>query len=358
MTGNDPKKVTQMEGVLQWFKANRSFYEALTSAIASMLPLFLREVRYHSILHRTKSLDSLRLKLQAKDYADPTHNITDFSAVRVVCYVLSEAKRVEEIIRQCFDIDEKRSDLSDTERGSPKEVGYWGRNIVAKLPDNLTTMPGFNKFEGLWFEVQVHTILAHAWAEIEHDSYKYGELPDALRRRFTDLGGTLRQADRELNALAADQDDYLRELKAPLGRRELSKPLTITSLTEFLRSRFPRLVEAGWTPDFLSLDHRRRLGIFVIEHLAKMGITTVPEFAAIIPDSFEEMELQYLQSSLPHWRPNFTLLVTDLVALYNADLLYETNPHLTLIPRRICEFLRRSGQNVTELIERHGLSID
>jgi hypothetical protein len=56
-------------------------------------------------------------------------------------------------------------------------------------------------------EIQVRTILQHAWAEIEHDTrYKAVDVaPTAIARRFVALAGLLEIADREFQAL---QDSY------------------------------------------------------------------------------------------------------------------------------------------------------
>ena len=58
-------------------------------------------------------------------------------------------------------------------------------------------------FENMRFEIQVRTILQHAWAEIEHDDlYKNpGQIPSSLRRRFFLVSNVLESADNELNEL-------------------------------------------------------------------------------------------------------------------------------------------------------------
>jgi hypothetical protein len=60
-------------------------------------------------------------------------------------------------------------------------------------------------------EVQVRTILQHAWAEIEHDiQYKSSAaIPTEIHRRFTALAGLLEIADREFQTIQ-DDDKRLR----------------------------------------------------------------------------------------------------------------------------------------------------
>ena len=62
-------------------------------------------------------------------------------------------------------------------------------------------------FDKMKCEIQVRTILQHAWAEIEHDIvYKSpGEIPFRVRRRFACLAGLLEIADREFESLRQDE---------------------------------------------------------------------------------------------------------------------------------------------------------
>jgi putative GTP pyrophosphokinase len=69
----------------------------------------------------------------------------------------------------------------------------------------------YHRFSGHIVEVQVRTILQHAWAEIEHDiQYKsLRTIPTEIRRRFVALAGMLEIADREFQAI----DDANRTLE-------------------------------------------------------------------------------------------------------------------------------------------------
>jgi len=62
-------------------------------------------------------------------------------------------------------------------------------------------------FDKMKCEIQVRTILQHAWAEIEHDLvYKSpADIPFRVRRRFASLAGLLEIADREFESLRQDE---------------------------------------------------------------------------------------------------------------------------------------------------------
>jgi putative GTP pyrophosphokinase len=73
-------------------------------------------------------------------------------------------------------------------------------------------LPEYNRFDNLVAEIQVRTILQHAWAEIEHDiQYKSTDtIPSLIHRRFMSLAGLIEIADREFQAIQ-DEDERLRK---------------------------------------------------------------------------------------------------------------------------------------------------
>lgn len=80
---------------------------------------------------------------------------------------------------------------------------------MVTLSDARTSLPEYQRFKSAKVEVQVRTILQHAWAEIEHDiQYKTSAtIPRDIKRRFMSLAGLLELADREFQAIQdADRD--------------------------------------------------------------------------------------------------------------------------------------------------------
>ena len=73
-------------------------------------------------------------------------------------------------------------------------------------------LPEYARYDGLKAEIQVRTILQHAWAEIEHDiQYKSVEvIPTPIRRRFMALAGLLEIADREFQTIQ-NEDEQIRQ---------------------------------------------------------------------------------------------------------------------------------------------------
>src|SRR5258708_31765367 len=100
-------------------------------------------------------------------------------------------------------LSDKGDDMRKKEKFCYQSVHY-----PVKLRANRTALPEYARFSGLVAEVQIRTVLQHAWAEIEHDiQYHSAEaIPAAIRRRVMSLAGILAIADREFQAIQNEDD--------------------------------------------------------------------------------------------------------------------------------------------------------
>src|SRR5690606_2630134 len=109
-----------------------------------------------------------------------------------------------EIIKPLFVIDPDHSIDKTKELGTDK-VGYRSIHYVAKLTNERLILPEYQKFRDLSFEIQIRTIIEHAWADISHErNYKFnGVLPpeNDIERRFSLAAVTLELVDREFDSL-------------------------------------------------------------------------------------------------------------------------------------------------------------
>ena len=116
------------------------------------------------------------------------------------------------------------------------QIGYRSHHFVCELGDKRV-VPEFQAFKGIRFEVQVRTILQHAWAEVEHDrNYKFaGVLPATLQRRLFLISGLLETGNSELNQLSRDIDVYATDVQKRASEGELKgEELNSTTLRAFM----------------------------------------------------------------------------------------------------------------------------
>jgi ppGpp synthetase/RelA/SpoT-type nucleotidyltranferase len=234
----------------------------------------------HEITSRAKDPQSFERKAAQSSldnpaepkYPDPLVQITDKAAVRIITYFLSTVTDVCAIIEEQFDIIEKDERINS----DPDRLGYQSIHYLVKYSQARYTLPEYSKYSGIVAEIQVRTILQHAWAEIEHDiQYKaVAILPSPIRRRFAALAGLIEIADREFQAIE-DADSALRtEARHNVDTDQLDKvEITRDSLQAYLDRKFG--------PDGRMADWRYR---WTARVLIKLGFTKLAEVDECIKD--------------------------------------------------------------------------
>jgi len=197
----------------------RPLYVEYGSVIRNVLfeAFSAQHIKVHSIEARAKAIDSFGEKAATPSpvdpnkpyYPTPLSDITDLAGIRVIVFFPRTLFVVDSIIRTQFDVIEK----SDKTLILLKEekFGYGSIHYLVRLRENRLNLLEYSRFTNLVAEIQIRTILQHAWAEIEHDiQYKAVEtIPSTIRRRFMSLSGMLEIADREFQAIQ-DEDERLR----------------------------------------------------------------------------------------------------------------------------------------------------
>jgi hypothetical protein len=133
-------------------------------------------------------------------------------------------------------------------------------------------LPEYAPFAQTVTEIQVRTILQHAWAEIEHDiQYKSASvIPTELRRRFMALAGMLEIADREFQSIQDADQRLTEEARSRVESGQLERvEITPDALKAFLNKRLGpdgRMSEFSydWTARLL-----RALGFKTLEQVKK-----------------------------------------------------------------------------------------
>lgn len=204
---------------VEQYRPVRGTYEAFANVVRDILLVAIpKEVQLHSVQCRAKALDSFGDKAcrpsdqdrNIPQYPEPLSQITDLAGVRVIVFFPKTLDTVNQIINDEFNVVEK-TDKSEELIASDK-FGYQSIHYLVKLKSTRTSLPEYGRYQELTAEIQVRTILQHAWAEMEHDiQYKsVNEIPLSIRRRFMSLAGMLEIADKEFQAIQ-DEDERRRE---------------------------------------------------------------------------------------------------------------------------------------------------
>lgn len=168
-----------------------------------------RSIKIQSIEARTKTVESFERKIRrllgahrdSRHAPDPLKMVTDMAGVRVITFFPKTALDLDAVIRERFRVIE-RDDKTES-REAPSTFGYRSIHYLVELAPGQLEPQDLRWYQGLVAEIQIRTILQHAWAEIEHDiQYKsVRAIPPAIRRRLAAVAGLLEIADREFQAI-------------------------------------------------------------------------------------------------------------------------------------------------------------
>jgi putative GTP pyrophosphokinase len=220
---NDVKEEFDFENhrlqAIEKYQKVRPLYAEYAGVIRNILSeaFNVQSIKIHSIEARAKAINSFGVKAATPDpddpnkpyYPNPISDITDLAGVRVIVFFPRTLDVVDSIIKTQFDIIEKLDKTLILLK--EEKFGYGSIHYLVRLKENRINLLEYNRFNNLVAEIQIRTILQHAWAEIEHDiQYKAVEtIPSTIRRRFMSLAGLLEIADREFQAIE-DEDERLR----------------------------------------------------------------------------------------------------------------------------------------------------
>jgi len=180
----------------------KSKYEKLGFNLTQALELLLIEndIPTISISYRIKETDSFIEKIERKHYENPFIETEDICGIRIVCYYQSDVDLIGKIIAKeltTFNEDNK-IDQFEFDR-----FGYRSLHFITKIKDNWLSTPNYRGLENLKCEIQVRTVLMHAWAEIEHKlAYKStAQIPNEIRRKLSRISAKLEESDEQFEEI-------------------------------------------------------------------------------------------------------------------------------------------------------------
>jgi predicted RNase H-like nuclease/ppGpp synthetase/RelA/SpoT-type nucleotidyltranferase len=249
-------------------------------------------INYLSVTGRAKSVASFAAKaartVDGKPvFPDPLREITDTIGLRIITYVHSDVAAVADLLGDQVVVHDDRD--MGRETASQGRFGYASRHLLVSLDPAREGQPAYEPLRGRQAQVQIRTVLQHAWAEFEHDIRYKGTIPDEhvpdFDRRFTLAAGLLELADREFSTIRD-------RLQAGMTSQQPEPPdddprISDRELAAFLAGQY---ADAGWS----RTDHYTWISGLLLE----LGITSLDELGDVLRpiDSAvlnERMEYRY-----------------------------------------------------------------
>lgn len=162
------------------YKKKYSFYETAGRMAAQQLEEALRTAGIRAIVtSRAKNPARLKTKVVQRNekrqepyrtvneiYGD----IADLSGVRVSLYFPGDREKVDRLINGLFTVHglKRFPGQSKPPTYNKRFSGYWASHYRASMKEE-NLLPDQKKYTSVRIEIQVASLLMHAWSEVEHD---------------------------------------------------------------------------------------------------------------------------------------------------------------------------------------------
>lgn len=210
------------EAILSDYKKNRQRIDLFSQEFKRLVTMLTSHLGglIHSVSARVKTEESLRTKIHGNVKYHQLSDIQDVVGIRIITYFADDVDIVAEIIRNNLEIDEENS-IDKRQKESPEQFGYMSLHYVASLGTTRLSLPEYNQYADMVAEIQIRSIVQHAWAEVEHDlGYKSElEIPYGIRRAFHRTSALLEEADLSFSAIRQELVSYEANVTGIIGRQ-------------------------------------------------------------------------------------------------------------------------------------------
>jgi ppGpp synthetase/RelA/SpoT-type nucleotidyltranferase len=161
----------------EYCKDQYTKYQTFAKVVDSILGAALKTDEFHlwQIQNRAKEPSSLEKKLLDRGLlgrTDIENEIKDLAGCRLIFYSNDDVNKFlnSGIISENFDVDwDKSKPHQPVEKNPDVAELYRADHYLVSLKKDRTQLPEYAKFLNLKCEIQIQTILNHAWSETSHD---------------------------------------------------------------------------------------------------------------------------------------------------------------------------------------------
>ena len=263
-------------------------FTQMADVIPAKLTEFFNEagIIVAAVEHRVKTEESLagKLKLKGGKYRD-IFDITDIVGIRVITFYIDDVDKVASIVERLFEIDWENS-IDKRKVHEIDSFGYLSLHYICRIPESSFSDPDHPEVNKIRFEVQMRTVLQHAWANMNHDTgYKSGvEIPRVYLRDMSRLAGMLELIDDEFSRIRRELSDYRRRVQNLVASGNLDEvQLDGDSFKSYLQigpfDALLRRIASINQAEIQPVDLSAFLGVF-----KAMGFKTLGDIAAMVRD--------------------------------------------------------------------------
>ncbi|MDQ2087024.1 RelA/SpoT domain-containing protein [Herbivorax sp. ANBcel31] len=191
------------------------FFQEAARICAQQCETGLQRIGIRAIVtHRAKRPDRLYYKLKKRNdekkyrrVEDIYTDIIDLAGIRIAIYFPGDCEEVNKFIEENFEVKKKKLFPEQSKQSNQpynkRFSGYWAKHYRICLKDD-TLNESNKRYREAVIEIQVASVLMHAWAEVEHDLiYKplSGNLSDEEYAILDELNGLVLSGEIALERL-------------------------------------------------------------------------------------------------------------------------------------------------------------
>lgn len=243
---------------------------------------------------RIKDRTSFARKLANEAYPDYDSftDAHDVIGVRVITFHSSEIPQLKDALSGLFTVVRVIDKAAETAREG--RFGYASQHLIVSAKDEPWAAE--DGASPKYIEIQLRTVLQHAWAEFEHDvRYKNQQHPETsspeVQRAFTLAAGLIELADEQFDKIAGIIGTSGEEVEGTLAEESLPRVLS-------------RIVGSKYPTSRVDYYH------YAIEMLAAHDITTVAQLRELLAPK----RLKALRKAMNYpYNPGQVRLVDDML---------------------------------------------
>lgn len=243
---------------------------------------------------RIKDRTSFARKLANEAYPDygSFTDAHDVIGVRVITFHSSEIPQLKDALSSLFTVVRVIDKAAETAREG--RFGYASQHLIVSAKDEPWAAE--DGASPKYIEIQLRTVLQHAWAEFEHDvRYKNQQHPETsspeVQRAFTLAAGLIELADEQFDKIAGIIGTSGEEVEGTLDEESLPRVLS-------------RIVGSKYPTSRVDYYH------YAIEMLAAHDITTVAQLRELLAPK----RLKALRKAMNYpYNPGQVRLVDDML---------------------------------------------
>lgn len=202
---------TQLTTIMSEYFQNIDIYQKLSHDVGDIINTLLEvnHIKISNMSVRIKTEEALRNKVMYKNKYNHLDEITDILGVRIITLFETDIDTILDLLENTFEVCEI-VDKRKKERTNRIEFGYNSLHVIVKFTNSRCQLVEYQKYQDIRFEVQIRTVLQHAWAEVEHGlGYKsFYEPPMTVKRKLNRLAAALEILDEEFENIRYDISLY------------------------------------------------------------------------------------------------------------------------------------------------------